>query len=157
MWSQYLGRTARLDSSHFVHEVQIHDQHGELQWIWALVDCSTTSMVKSPPLLNRLGLPCDAAHITTHGLEGQMMVHAHEGCKTVDDGPVYGSFSPSPWTGGAGCPNEGILSSARITMVQNPEAGGRLGNPLINFIQNPWWLIGGTQIRHVSAVVLWSR
>jgi len=31
MSSQYLCGTARLDSSHIVHEVKMRDQHGELQ------------------------------------------------------------------------------------------------------------------------------
>ena len=68
--SHYFCGTAGPDSSHIIHEVQICDQHGELQRIRALIDCGTTSILISPQLLNRLGLPHEAAHITTHGLDG---------------------------------------------------------------------------------------
>ena len=37
----------------------------------------------SPQLLNRLGLPHEAAHITTHGLDGQVIAHARESRKTA--------------------------------------------------------------------------
>jgi hypothetical protein len=83
MSSQYLCGTARPDSSHIVHEVQIRDQHGELQRIRALIDCGATSIFISPQLLNRLGLPHEAAHITTHGLDGQVIAHARESRKTA--------------------------------------------------------------------------
>jgi len=83
MSSQYLCGTARPDSLHIVHEVQIQDQHGELQRIQALIDCGATSIVISPQLLNRLGLPHEAAHITTHGLDGQVIAHVRESHKTA--------------------------------------------------------------------------
>jgi len=83
MSSKYLYGTARLDSSHIVHEVQIRDQHGELQRIRALIDCGAASIFISPQLLNRLGLPYEAAHITTHGLDGHVIVHARESRKTA--------------------------------------------------------------------------
>jgi len=81
--SQYLFGTARPDSSHIVQEVQIRDQHGQLQRIRALIDCGATSIFISPQLLNRLGLPHDTAHITTHGFDGQVIAHARESRKTV--------------------------------------------------------------------------
>jgi hypothetical protein len=37
----------------------------------------------SPQLLNRLGLPHEAAHITTHGLDGQVIAHERESHNTV--------------------------------------------------------------------------
>jgi len=83
MSSQSLCGTARPDSSHIVHEVQIRDQHGELQRIRALINCSATSIIISPHLLNRLGLQHEAAHITTHDLDGQVIAHARESCKTA--------------------------------------------------------------------------
>jgi len=83
MSCQYLCGTARPDSSHIVHEVQIRDQHGGLQQIQALIDCGATSIIISPQLLNRLGLPHEAAHITTHGLDGQVIAHARESRKTA--------------------------------------------------------------------------
>jgi hypothetical protein len=83
MSSQYLCGTARPDSSHIVHKVQIRDQHGELQRIRALIDCGATSIFISPHLLNRLGLPHEAVHITTHGLDGEVIAHARESRKTA--------------------------------------------------------------------------
>jgi len=83
MSSQYLCGTARPDSLHVVHEVQIRDQHGELQWIQAPIDCNTTCIVMSPRLLKRLGLPHKAAHITTHGHYSQVIMHTRERGKTV--------------------------------------------------------------------------
>ena len=83
MLSQYLCGTRRPDSSHAVHKVQIRDPHRELQRIRALSDCRATSICIAPQLLNILGLPHQAAHITTHGLDGQVIVHARECCKTV--------------------------------------------------------------------------
>ena len=83
MSSQYLCGMARADSSHIVHEVQIQNQHGELQRIRALIDCGATKIFISPQLLNRLGLPHEAAHITTHCLDGQVIAHAREIRKTA--------------------------------------------------------------------------
>jgi len=37
----------------------------------------------SPQLLNRLGLPVEAAHITTHSLDGQVIVPPRGSRKTV--------------------------------------------------------------------------
>jgi len=54
-----------------------------------------------------------------------------------DDGPIYGSVSPRPRTGGASRPNESRRSSTGITMVQNPQAGDRLNHRSNNFIKNP--------------------
>jgi hypothetical protein len=83
MSSQYLCGTARRDSSHFVHKVEIRDQHGELQRIRAFIDCGATSIFISPQLLNRLGLPHKTAYITTHGLDGQVISHARESHNTA--------------------------------------------------------------------------
>jgi predicted aspartyl protease len=83
MLSQFLCGTVRPVSSHIVHEVQIRDQHGELQRIRALIDCGATSICISPQRLNRLGLPHEAAHITTQALDGQVITHAEESRKTV--------------------------------------------------------------------------
>jgi len=83
MSSQYLCGTPRPNSSHIVHEVQIRDQHGELQRIRALIDCGATTIFMSPQLLNRLGLPHEAAHISTHGLDGQVIAHARKSRKTA--------------------------------------------------------------------------
>ena len=81
--SQYFFGMARWDSSHIVHEAHIQDQHGELQRIRAVRDCGATSIIISAQLLNRLGLPHEAAHITTHGLDSQVIVHGRESHKTV--------------------------------------------------------------------------
>jgi len=83
MSGQSLYGTARPDSSHNVHEVQIRDQYRELQRIRALIDRGATLIFRSLQLLNRLGLPHEAAHITTHGLHGQVIAHARESHKTV--------------------------------------------------------------------------
>jgi len=83
MSSQSLSGTARPDSSQIVHKVQIRYQHGELQRIQALIDCGASSICISPELLNRLGLPHEAAHITTHDLDGQVTTHARELRKTT--------------------------------------------------------------------------
>jgi len=78
-------------------------------------------------------------------------------CKGVlqdgDYGPLFGSFSPGPWTRAAGYCNEGIQSRTGITMVYNREAGDRPGYRPIYFIQSPKWLRGGTQMRYVSGLV----
>jgi len=37
----------------------------------------------SPQLLSRLGLPHEAAHITTHDLDGQVIAHVRERRKTA--------------------------------------------------------------------------
>jgi len=78
MSSQYLCWTARPDWSHIAHEVQIWDQHREIEWLQALIDCSATSIFISPQPLNRLRLPHEAAHITTHTLDGQVSTHSTE-------------------------------------------------------------------------------
>jgi len=83
MSSQYFCGKARPDSSHNVPDVQIRDQHREMQRIRALIDCGATSIFISPQLLNRLGLHHEAAHITTHGLTSQVIAHANESCKTA--------------------------------------------------------------------------
>jgi len=67
--------------------------------------------------------------------------------------PIYGSFSPTSRTGGAGCPNEGTLASTGITILQNLQARDRLGYRLIIFIKNPEWPRGGMQIRYDNALV----
>jgi hypothetical protein len=83
MSSQYLCCTESPDSSHIVHDLQKQNQHGELQRICALIDCGATSICISPHLLNRLGLPHEAAHITTHSLDSQVITHVRESCKTA--------------------------------------------------------------------------
>jgi hypothetical protein len=83
MSSQYLCGTARPDSSHIVHEAQIWTQLGKFQRIRALIHCGATSIFISPHLLNRLGLPHEAAHITSHGLDGQVIAPARESGKTA--------------------------------------------------------------------------
>jgi len=79
--SQYLCGMERPDSSHIVHKVQIRHQHGESRWIQTLIDCGATSIFMSPQLLNRLRLLHKAVHITTHGVDGQVIVHARESRK----------------------------------------------------------------------------
>jgi hypothetical protein len=54
-----------------------------LQQIRTLIDCGPTCILISPQLLNRLGLPHEAAHITTHGLDGHVIAHARESRKTA--------------------------------------------------------------------------
>jgi len=83
MSGQYWSGTARPDSSHIVHEVQIRDQHSALQRIRALIHCGATTIVISPQPLNRLGLTHDAAHNTTHCLDGQEIAHVRESRKTA--------------------------------------------------------------------------
>jgi hypothetical protein len=79
--SQYLCGTAKDDSLHIVDKVQIRDLHRELQLIRALIDCGATRIFMSPQLLNRLRLPNQAAHITTPGLDGQVVAQARESRK----------------------------------------------------------------------------
>jgi hypothetical protein len=83
MLSQYVCGTARPDSSHIVLEVQIRDKLEVLQRIRALIDCGATSIFRSPQLLNRPGLPHEAAHITTQGLQGQVIAHRRVSRKTA--------------------------------------------------------------------------
>ena len=94
MSSQYLCGTARPDSLHIVHEVQIRDQHGELQRIRALINSGATNIVISPQLLTRPGLPDEAVHITTHGLDGQVIAHARENRKTPMTVQYMDHFAP---------------------------------------------------------------
>jgi hypothetical protein len=81
MSNQYLCGTGRPDSSLFVFEVQIRDQHAGLQQILALMNHGGTTIFISLRLLNRLGLPHKAAHIRTHSLDSQVFVHARKCCK----------------------------------------------------------------------------
>jgi len=83
MSSEYLYGMARPDSFHIVYEVQIQDQHRELQRIPALIECGATSIFMSPHQLNRVGLRHEAAHIALHGLDGQLIAQARECRKTV--------------------------------------------------------------------------
>jgi len=76
MSRQCLCGMARAYSLPIVNEVQIPDQNGELQKFRALIDCGATRIFMSPQLLNRLGLPHEAAYITPHCLEGQVIAHA---------------------------------------------------------------------------------
>ena len=48
----------------------------------AIVHCGATNNFISPQHLNRLGLPHEAVHITTHGLDSQLIAHARESRKT---------------------------------------------------------------------------
>jgi len=102
MSSKYLCGMARPDSSHIVHEVQIQDQHGELQRIRALIDCGATSIFISSRLLNRLGLPHEAAHIRTHGLDGQVIAHARESRKTAMTVQYNNHLAPVSVSNGSG-------------------------------------------------------
>jgi len=70
------------DSSHIVHQVQIRNQDRVLQSIPALIDCSATRISMSPQSLNRLGLPHEAVHITTHSLAGLVIAHGTKSHKT---------------------------------------------------------------------------
>jgi len=70
MFSQYLCSTETPDSAHIIHEVMIRDLHGEMQRVLALIDCGPTSIFMAPRLLRTLGLPHEAAHTTTLGLNG---------------------------------------------------------------------------------------
>jgi len=81
MTTQYIGVMARPDSSHIVDEIQIRDQHRELQRPGALLDCGVTCIFMYPQLLNTLRLPHKAAHITTHWLDGQVIANATENHK----------------------------------------------------------------------------
>jgi len=108
MSSQDLGGTARPDSSHTVHEVQIRDQHGELQRIRALIDYGAISIFISPHLLHRLGLPHEPAQRTTHSLHGQVIMHVRDSLQNGDHSAIYASLNPTPRTGGASRPNGGI-------------------------------------------------
>jgi len=78
MLSQYLCGTETPDSAHIIHEIQIRDKHGEMQRVRALIDCGATSVFMAPRLLKRLGISHEAAHTTTLGLGGQIMLHAKE-------------------------------------------------------------------------------
>jgi len=82
MLSQYLCGTETPDSAHIIHEVQIRDRHGKMQYLWALIDCSTTSIIMAPKLLKWLGISHEAAHITTLSRDGGVMQHAKYSRKT---------------------------------------------------------------------------
>jgi len=83
MSSQYLCGTSRPDMSHIIHEVFIRDGNAEMQWVRALIDCGTTSIFMAATLRKRLDLVHDPAHVTTVGLNGQVMAHASESRKTA--------------------------------------------------------------------------
>jgi hypothetical protein len=83
MSGHYLCGTARPNSLQIVHEVQIRDQHRELMSIRALINSGTTSFFISPLLPNTLGQPHEAAHYTTHSLDGQVIAHPRESGKTA--------------------------------------------------------------------------
>jgi len=83
MFSQYLCGTETPDSADRIHEVMIRDRHGEVQCVQALIYCGTTSIFMAPRLLPNLGLPHEAAHTTTLGLNRQVKEHARESRKTT--------------------------------------------------------------------------
>jgi len=81
MLSQYLCGTETPDSAHIIHEIQIRDEHGEMQHVPALIDCGATTIFMAPWLFKNLGISHEAAHITTLGLGGQSMQHAKDNRK----------------------------------------------------------------------------
>jgi len=83
MSSQYLCGTSRPDISHIIHEVFIRDGNGEMQPVWALIDCGATSIFMAPRPRKRLGLADEPAYVTTLGLNGQVMAHASDSRKTA--------------------------------------------------------------------------
>jgi len=83
MFSQYLCGTETPDSADIIHEGMIRDRHGEMQRIQVLFDCGATSIFMAQRLLPKLGLPHEAAHTTTLGLNGQMMEHARDSRKAT--------------------------------------------------------------------------
>jgi hypothetical protein len=78
MRRQYLNGIARQNSFHIVHKVKIGNQHIELERILGHIDCSATRIFMTPQLLNRLGLPHNAVHITAHCCDGQYIAHLRE-------------------------------------------------------------------------------
>ena len=86
--SQYLCGTEIPDSAQIVHKeqivhkVQIQERNGEMQRVWALIDCGATSIFMAPRLLKRLGMSHEAAHIPTFGLNRGVMQHAKDSRNT---------------------------------------------------------------------------
>jgi hypothetical protein len=94
MFSQYLCSTETPDSAHIIQKVEIRDRHGDMQRVRALIDCSATSIFMAPRLLRKLGLPHEAAHITTLGLIGHVMEHARESRKTIISAQYFDHLAP---------------------------------------------------------------
>jgi hypothetical protein len=74
---------ARPHSSQIVHEVKIRNQHGVMQPMPTLIDCSATHILMSPPLFKRHGVPHKAVYITTHYLPAQVIAHGTKSHKTA--------------------------------------------------------------------------
>jgi hypothetical protein len=79
---QYLCGTEIPDLPNIAHKVQKSDSNCEMQCIWALINCGTTSLFMALRLLTRLGMSYMVAHITTLGLNGGVMQHANDSQKT---------------------------------------------------------------------------
>jgi hypothetical protein len=94
MFSQYLCCTETTDSAHIIHEVTIRDRHGEMQRVRVLIDCGSTSIFMTPRLLRKLGLPHEAAHTTTLGLNGHVMEHARDSRKTTISAQYFDHLAP---------------------------------------------------------------
>jgi len=94
MFSRYLCGTETPDSAHIMHEVMIRDRHGEMQRVRALIDCGATSIFMAPRLVRKLGLPHEAAHTTTLGLDGQVMEHARDSRKTTMSAQYFDHLAP---------------------------------------------------------------
>jgi len=94
MFSQYLCGTETPNSAHIIHEVKIRDLHGEMQCVRALIDRGATSIFMAPRLLSTLGLPHEAAHKTTLGLNRQVMEHARDSWKPTISAQYFDHLAP---------------------------------------------------------------
>jgi len=56
--------------------------NGEMQCVWALIDCGATSIFMTLRRFNQLGISHQAAHIITLAMTGGMMQHAKNSRKT---------------------------------------------------------------------------
>lgn len=141
MLGLYLCSTETPDSAHIIHEVQIRDRKGEMQSIWAHIDCGETSILIAPRHLLRLEISHEVAHITTFRLKWGVMQHAKASRKTrntvqyidylakVDELDVlvepmraYDQVLDLPWFH----KNNPDIDRARrlLTSLQSPNAGG---------------------------------
>jgi len=82
MLSRYLCDTETPDSAHTMHDIQIQDNHGEMQRVRTLIDWGPTSGFMIPRLLKKPRISHEAAHTTTSGLGEQLMQHAKDSQKT---------------------------------------------------------------------------
>jgi len=125
MLSQYLCDTKTSDLVDKVHKVQIRDPNGEMHHVQAVIDYGATSIRMVPRLLKQLKILHDAAHITTLGLDREVIQHAKDRRKTqVITSVSNGSGLPGC---SAGLEPDRMVQSGLLPAKQEYPPGSRTG------------------------------